>query len=143
MMTDYLTYFGNADTGTVGLFDVNGITTWSGNTLKQIADDAANANKGSTMYKALAKVIRDFMDASYNKFDIVRVAMAPQAYNLLTSTAYSDTYNPKGTLAIFSENFEAGVTKSGSKLRAAKNGILQIEWTSRPHTFLPAAKTCR
>lgn len=143
MMTDYLTYFGNADTGTVGLFDVNGITAWSGNTLKQIADDASNANKGSAMYKELAKVIREFMDASDNKFDIVRVAMAPQAYNLLTATAYSDTFNPKGTLAIYSENFESGVTKSGGKLRAAENEILQIERTSRPHTFLPAAKACR
>ena len=123
MITDYLTYFGNAETGTTGLFDVNGITTWGGNTLKQIADDGANTKKGSTMYKELAKAIREFMDASYNKFDIVRVAMAPQAYNLLTSTAYSDEFNPKGTLAIFSENFEAGVSKSGGKRRAAKNDV--------------------
>ena len=130
MITDYLTYFGNAETGTTGLFDVNGITTWSGNTLKQIADDGANTKKGSTMYKELAKAIREFMDASYNKFDIVRVAMAPQAYNLLTSTAYSDEFNPKGTLAIFSENFEAGVSKSGGKPK--------IEFYSDP---LLAAKT--
>lgn len=115
MITDYLTYFGNAETGTFGLFDVNGIDTWGGTSLADIAADTSNTAKGSTMYQALAKAIRDFMDNSYNKFDIVRVAMAPQAYNLLAATPYSDVYNPKSVLAVFAENFEAGVTKSGSK----------------------------
>lgn len=117
MITDYLTYYGNEPTGTVGLFDVNGITTWGGDPLSEIAKDSANQNRGSTMYAQLSKAITDFMGASYNKFDIVRVAMSPQAYNLLTSTPYSDIYNPKSTLSIFAENFEAGVTKSGSKPR--------------------------
>lgn len=130
MITDYLTYFGNADTNTPGLFDVNGLTTWSGNTLEQIENDASNLTKGSTMYKALAKVIREFMNTSQNKFDIIRVAMAPAAYNLLASTSYSDAYNPRGVFAIFDENFEAGVTKSGSKPK--------IEFYSDP---LLAAKT--
>lgn len=130
MITDYLTYFGNADTNTTGLFDINGLTTWSGNTLEQIVNDTGNTTKGSTMYKALAQVIREFMNVSYNKFDIIRVAMAPAAYNLLTSTAYSDAYNPRCALAIFAENFEAGVTKSGSKPK--------IEFYSDP---LLAAKT--
>lgn len=115
MITDYLTYFGNAETKTPGLFDVNGKTTWAGKSLAEIAKDTSNAAKGNAMYKALSDVIADFMGESQNKFDIVRVAMAPQAYNLLTSTPYSDVYNPKATLAIFADNFEAGVTKSGSK----------------------------
>lgn len=116
MITDYLTYFGNSETNTPGLFDVNGETEWEGDTLSEIAE-GDSANKGSLMYQALAKAVKEFMDASYNKFDIVRVAMAPAAYNLLTSTPYSDTYNPKSPIAIFEENFEAGVTKSGSKPR--------------------------
>lgn len=115
MITDYLTYYGNSATGTLGLFDINGETTWGGDTLAEIAADTSNASKGNTMYTALAKAIREFMDASYNKFDIVRVAMAPAAYNLLASTPYSDVYNPESALNIFMENFEAGVTKNGSK----------------------------
>lgn len=55
------------------------------------------------------------MDASKNKFDVVRVAMSPEAYNVLTSTPYSNNYEPKSPLKIFEENFEAGVTKNGSK----------------------------
>ena len=115
MITDYLTYFGNEETNTPGLFDINGIATWGSDSLSKIAADTSNQNRGSTMYSKLSKAITDFMGASYNKFDIVRVAMSPLAYNLLTSTPYSDVYNPKSTLAVFAENFEAGVTKSGSK----------------------------
>ena len=115
MITDYLTYYGNEETNTLGLFDINGETTWSGSSLEQIAADSSDTSKGHTMYKALAKAITDFMDASQNKFDIIRVAMSPKAYNLLTSTPYSDVYEAKAPLAIFEENFEAGVTKNGSK----------------------------
>lgn len=115
MITDYLTYYGNEETNTLGLLDVNGETSWPGQTLEEIANDDSNTNKGYTMYKALAKVITDFMGASQNKFDIVRVAMAPAAYNFLTSVPYSNTYEAKSALAIFEENFNAGVTKNGSK----------------------------
>lgn len=115
MITDYLTYYGNEETNTLGLFDINGETTWSGSTLSEIAEDSGNTAKGYTMYRALAKVITDFMDASQNKFNIVRVAMSPKAYNLLTSVPYSDNYEAKSALAIFEENFNAGVTKNGAK----------------------------
>jgi hypothetical protein len=115
MITDYLTYYGNEATNTLGLFDINGETSWSGQTLEEIAADDSNTNKGYTMYKALAGAITDFMGASQNKFDIVRVAMSPQAYNLLTSVPYSNNYEAKSALAIFEENFNAGVTKNGSK----------------------------
>lgn len=117
MITDYLTYYGNEATNTLGLFDVNGITTWAGQTLEEIAADDSNTNKGYTMYQQLAKAITDFMGASQNKFDIVRVAMSPAAYNLLTSVPYSNTYEAKSALAIFEENFNAGMTKNGSKPR--------------------------
>lgn len=115
MITDYLTYYGNEATNTLGLFDINGETSWSGATLEEILADDSDTNKGYTMYKALAKAVTDFMDASQNKFDIIRVAMSPKAYNILTSTPYSNTYEPKSPLKIFEENFEAGMTKNGSK----------------------------
>ena len=115
MITDYLTYYGNEETNTLGLFDVNGETSWAGQTLEEIAADDSNTNKGYTMYKQLSKAITDFMDASQNKFDIVRVAMSPKAFNLLTSVPYSNTYEPKSALTIFEENFNAGMTKNGSK----------------------------
>lgn len=115
MATDILTYYGNDETKTIGLFDVNGETTWAGPTLEEIDADSSITNKGYAMYKSLAKAITDFMDASQNKFDIVRVAMSPKAYNKLTSVPYSEAYEAKSALAIFDENFNAGMTKNGSK----------------------------
>lgn len=113
MMTDYLTYFGNPDTNTTGLFDVNGITTYQGTSLAAIAA-GSSTTKGSAMYQALAKVVKEFMDNSQNKFDIVRIAMAPAAYNFLTSTPYSDAYSGESPLATFEKNFAAGMTKNGT-----------------------------
>lgn len=117
MITDYLTYYGNSATGTIGIFGVNGETTWTDDSLEAIAASTTDNNKGSTMYSGIAKAVREFMDASYNKFDVVRVAMAPAAYNLLASTQYSNTYDPTSAMKIFMDNFEAGVTKAGSKPR--------------------------
>lgn len=114
-ITDYLTYFGNTATNTPGLFTINGLETWSGKTLAQIAADDTNVTKGNTMYAGLAKAIREFMDNSYNKFDVIRVAMAPAAFNLLKSTPYSDVYNSKTPMEIFKENFNAG-SNEGSKV---------------------------
>lgn len=115
MITDYLTYYGNPETGTLGLFDVNGQTTWTGATLAEIVADDSDTTKGNTIYKAVSKVVKDFMSASQNKFDIIRVAMAPDAFNIFASTPYSDVYEAKSPLAIFEENFNAGVTKNGTK----------------------------
>lgn len=112
-MTDYLTYFGNPDTNTPGLFDVNGITSYTGTTLAAIAAGSSQT-KGSLMYQALAKLVKEFMDNSQNKFDIVRIAMAPAAYNFLASTPYSDAYSGESPLATFEKNFAAGMTKNGT-----------------------------
>ena len=114
MLTDYLTYYGNDDTDTVGLFQVNTITaTTSGNAIADVLADTTNDHKGSTIYQNLAGIINDFFDASYNKFDHVKVGLSTFAYNKLSSTPYSDVYNAKSVLAIFNENYIAGETKEG------------------------------
>ena len=46
MITDYMTYYGNEDTNTIGLLDVNGLTSWAGKTLNEILADTADTNKG-------------------------------------------------------------------------------------------------
>ena len=114
MLTDYLTYYGNDETNTIGLFNVNTIgTTAVGDSLKEIAADTSNVTKGSTAYQILSAKINDFFDASYNKFDHVKVGLSTYAYNLLSSMPYSDAYEAKSVLAIFKENYIAGETKEG------------------------------
>ena len=115
MTTDLLTYYGNDETNTLGLLDINGETTWDGPTLEEIANDPSTKNKGYAMYMALSKAITRMLNNSQNKFDIIRVAMSPKAFNFLTSVPYSEEFDAKSALTIFDENFNAGVTKNGSK----------------------------
>lgn len=115
MTTDLITYYGNDETNTIGLLDVNGEITWEGPTLEEIANDSSIKNKGYAMYMALCKPITKMLNNSQNKFDIIRVAMSPKAFNFLTSVPYSEEFEAKSALTIFDENFNAGVTKNGSK----------------------------
>lgn len=107
LLTDYLTYFGNADTDTVGLFNVNSITAYAGNSIKSVKD-GTSATKGSDIYANLYTLINDFVGKSYNKFNHLKVAMSTFAYNYLNTVPYSANYNPKSPLTIMRENFGGG-----------------------------------
>lgn len=114
MLTDYLTYYGNDDTGTMGLFQVNTVDAMAaGKSLKDIEASATDTNKGSTAYQQLSAIINKFFSDSYNKFDHVKVGLSTYAYNLLCSLPYSNQYEPKSVMAIFGENYIAGETKEG------------------------------
>lgn len=118
MLTDYLTYYGNDDTNTVGLFDVNSITAvTAGESLKDILNDSSDVTKGSTAYQRLSAKVNDFFSNSYNKFDHIKIGLSTYAFNLLSSMPYSNTYEAKSVLAIFAENYIAGETKDGKQPR--------------------------
>lgn len=114
LITDYLTYFGNSDTDTVGLFNVNSIENYAGDSLETILAGASDT-KGSDMYEALSGIINKVFNASGNKFDKLKVGVSVYTYNVLTSTAYSKGYEPKSVLTIFNENYLAGTTKDGKE----------------------------
>lgn len=114
MLTDYLTYYGNDDSGTQGLFQVNAVqATANGQSLADILANAGDTNKGSTAYQVLSAIVNDFFSSSYNKFDHIKIGLSTYAYNLLSSMPYSNQYEPKSVMAIFSENYIAGETKEG------------------------------
>lgn len=113
MLKAYLIYYGNDETGTKGLLGVNPITTWGEDTLVDIKNDAANEAKGYTAFAALAEIVNNFLTRADNKFDKVKIAMSPEAYNLLTSMPYSNVYNPTTAMKIFAENYLSGKGKDG------------------------------
>ena len=114
MMKAYLIYYGNDKTGTKGLLNVNPITTVAAaDSLNAIAT-GTSASKGSDMFAILAKYVNEFLEAADNKFDNITIAMAPAAYNLLTSTPYSSVYNPTAAMKIFNENYMAGKGPNGN-----------------------------
>lgn len=114
MLTDVLIYFGNAATGTDGLFTVNTPTAWStiGDSMSVIGA-GASTSKGSDMYALFATALRNYLTTNLNKFSRLSVGMSPKAYNIFTSQAYSSQYNPNSAMKIFMENFGAGEGSEG------------------------------
>ena len=138
MLTDYLTYYGNGDTDTVGLFNVNTIaTTSAGDSLKEILADNANTTKGSTAYQILSEKVNSFFSGAYNKFDHIKIGLSTYAYNILSSMPYSDSYNPKSVMAIFSENYIAGETKEGKipRVEFYADPLLDADTDFNPNAF--------
>ena len=138
MLTDYLTYYGNSDTNTIGLFNVNAVTSWGvGKDMAAIAADTSNTTKGSTAYQALARAVESFFSSSFNKFDHCKVGLSTKAYNLLASMPYSDNYNAESVLAIFNKNFVAGITEKGSipKVEFYADPMLDANTDFNPNSY--------
>jgi hypothetical protein len=117
MLTDYVGYYGNAPTGTLGLFTVATPTAWStisSSMTVLAADAAATYTVGSNMYRAMAKALTSFLTANLNKITKLMIGMSPTAFNLFTSYPYSNVYNPNSAMKIFMENFIAGETIGGT-----------------------------
>ena len=123
MLKAVIGYYGNDETGTDGLLDVNPIISWpAGNSIKDIVN-GASTTKGSDLYKMLAERINAMLTLSDNKFDRLVIAMSPEALNYLRSTPYSANYDPTAAMEIFLQNYGA-VTKSGK--------VPRVEFVSEP-----------
>lgn len=123
MLKAVIGYYGNEETETTGLLDVNPIEVWpTGESIKDIVN-GASATKGSDMYKLLAERINAMLTLSDNKFDMLMIAMSPEALNYLRSTPYSNTYDPTAAMEIFLQNYGA-VSKSGK--------VPRVEFVSEP-----------
>ena len=113
MLKAYLIYYGNFETQTTGLLNVNPVSVWGGETLSALSSDTTVTAKGNRAYTYLAKIINEFLTRADNKFSKVKIAMCPQAYNALTSMTYSDVYDPTSAMQIFSKNYLGGKGKDG------------------------------
>ena len=113
MLLGVLGYFGNPATGTDGLFDVNPIVPWLGDSVHNIWNDPAETTKGSKIYQNLARIVVEFLSRTYNKFPKLRIAMAPECYNIFSTAPYSDVYNPTAALKIMVANMMPGEMKDG------------------------------
>lgn len=109
MIECILILYGNEDTNTPGLLNVNPIKTWTtGESVKDIYNSSTNQTRGSTVYRMLAERINQFMTRSDNKFKKIQIGVSPEAYNMLQSMAYSDVYSPEAAMKTFMENYNGG-----------------------------------
>ena len=109
MIECILILYGNEETNTPGLLSVNPIQTWTaGQSLKDIYESTAINNRGATAYRMLADRINQFMTKADNKFNRIQIGLSPEAYNMLQSMSYSDTYSPEAAMKTFMENYAGG-----------------------------------
>lgn len=114
MMDAILIYFGNEETHTPGLLDINPIKSWdTGKSLKDIFY-GTSTTRGSDVFRMLAGKINDFLTRSDNKFGHLKIAVSPEAYNYLMSTPYSDQFDAETAMRTFSKNYLAGKGPNGT-----------------------------
>lgn len=125
MMKCILTIYGNEETNTPGLMQINPIKTWaSGKSVKDYYASTTSTTRGSDLFRMLAGVVNDFMAKADNKFGKIKIAVSPEAYNYLTSTPYSDVYSPQAAMKTFAENYLAG--------KGPGHTTPTIEWVAEP-----------
>lgn len=108
MMDDILIYWGNEETHTQGLFDINPIKTWdTGASMKDIFY-GTSTTRGSDAFRKLAGKLNDFLTRADNKFNKIKIAISPEAYNYLTTMPYSDQYDATVAMKTFAESYCAG-----------------------------------
>lgn len=125
MIDCILIYYGNPETGTQGLMDVNAIKTWdTGKSMKDIYNSTTSTTRGSDAFRLIAGKVNDFLTKSDNKFQKIKIAVSPEAYNYLTSMPYSDVYDAETCMRTFAKNYLAGKGPNGSDPT--------IEWVADP-----------
>jgi hypothetical protein len=113
MLTDVLYAYGNAEGNIAGILTAVPTRVYSGTSIKGLSQ-GGGATRGSDVYKLLAREVNEFLTEADNKYNKVVIASSPAVNNYLTSTPYSDAYNPKSASAIFAENYLAGKGPEGS-----------------------------
>lgn len=124
MMESILIIYGNEETNTPGLLDINPIKIWDKPSIKATYLSTTDQHRGSTLFRQLAAIVNDFMTRADNKFGELVIALSPEAYNYLLSTPYSDEYSAEAALRTFSENYLAG--------KGPDHTTPKIKWVAEP-----------
>ena len=125
MMESIMIYYGNEETKTSGLMDVNPIENWdTGKSMKEIFHSSTSTTRGSDAFRLIAGKINDFLTKADNKFNRLKIAVSPEAYNYLTSMPYSDVYDATTAMETFAKSYLAGKGPNGS--------TPTIEWIAEP-----------
>lgn len=125
MMESIMIYYGNPETKTYGLMDINAIEAWdTGKSMKEIFNSNTSTTRGSDAFRLIAGKINDFLTDADNKFSKIKIAVSPEAYNYLTSMPYSDVYDATTAMQTFAESYLAGKGPNGS--------TPTIEWVAEP-----------
>ena len=115
---DQLIYFGDTDSGFVGLSQLCTPETYSGTPLNSIYT-GASTTKGSDIVKAFIGKIADFMQANHYMSKELKINVSTFTYKALTSTVYSDQFNPESPLETITKHFASGNDLGGGLKKLA------------------------
>lgn len=104
---DALIIFGNAETGTEGLLDVGGVTTYAGTPLNDIVISATITNKGAQVVAAFNNVIHGFLRENLYMPSKIKISCSTYVMQAMLATTYSDTYNPDSPMQTIKGRFDA------------------------------------
>lgn len=125
MMESIMKIYGNPETKTYGLMDINPIKSWdTGKSMKEIFTSNTSTTRGSDAFRLIAGKINDFLTKADNKFSKLKIAVSPEAFNYLTSMPYSDVYDATTAMETFAKSYLAGKGPNGS--------TPTIEWVAEP-----------
>lgn len=114
MMESIMIYYGNPETKTYGLMDINPIESWdTSKSMKEIFN-GNGTTRGSEAFRIIAGKINDFLASADNKFSHLKIAVSPEAYNYLTSMPYSDEFDATTAMQTFAKSYLAGKGPNGS-----------------------------
>lgn len=109
MMDAILIYYGNEETHTQGIMDINPIREWNYDSCTSRYNEKEDSSaRGSKMYNDLADCINDFLDSVHNKYRKIKIALSPLAYNKLRSMTYSTQYSAQTVMETFRQAYQAG-----------------------------------
>lgn len=138
MIDAILIYYGNDETDTLGLLGINPIQAWdTGKSMKEIFNSNTSTTRGSDAFRLIAGHINDFLTQADNKFQKIKIAVSPEAYNYLTSMPYSDQFDATTAMQTFAKSYLAGKGPNGSTpvIEFVAEPLLKANSSLNPNSF--------
>ena len=110
---DQLTYFGDVESGYVGIKQSCTPYTYAGTPLNSIYESTTNTTKGSQIVRQFIALIADKMQENHYLASKMMINVSTHVWKALTSTVYSDNYNPESPLSTITKHFAQGKDLGG------------------------------
>lgn len=119
-MQDALIYFGDKETGILGLQDVAPVEVYADTPLYEIFS-GNDATAGAKIVKAMNKLIGDFLRQNHYMARELKINVSEYAFQALTQALYSDQFSPASPIKVLNGNFKAQNELDG--------GLVQCKYT--------------
>jgi len=128
-LQDVIRYFGVPEADVIGLTGVNPIADYAGTSFAAIMA-GASTTKGADIIKAIYGIVGDFLQGMSYMPTELKINCSTTVFRALTTTLYSDGFNPASPISIISKNMIGGVQEI--------DGVKQCSYTITADPMLDA-----